>query len=713
MKNILHIYKEDMRSIVTNVMTLIIVGGLIVLPSLYAWLNIKASWDPYAQTDQIPIGFVNEDEGAVVRGENIDVGSDLAERLEQDDNFSWHFVERKEGMDEVEYGNFFALIIIPRDFSETLGSVISDQPEKATINYYVNEKINAISPKITDKGASVLVEEISSEFIAAVNGVIFQMFNDIGLELEQSLPDIEKFEEYVFLLEENLPNIYTQLKDIKSQVEAAENTLTTMKESIPTIEEKIGTSLHTIQETTRLLESIEDEIKDITPQLKDKVEDIDEGFSYLKEVNEELHTSIAEKKQDVNFSNIKGQLTEQEEHIKGSIDSLEAIQSQLEEPNENLHQIIVQLEELQDIVSTVSEEVDELTQFTNEYEALYADIEAYSESLSTIDFTHYIDELEATVEPMIQSEMAKGKSLLKDAEQRLKQLEDAMPKIALTIDETIGKANKGKQSLEKGLQHYPSVESKINNLADQIRLLQSEADLQEIIELLLNDPDQEKSFFREPVLLEKHEVFPIPNYGTGMTPFYTVLSLWVGGLLLISLLSPNVPASNSISPKIVYMGRLLTFLTIGILQTLIVTLGDMFIVGVTVSNKLWFVLFGLLISVVFMSIVYTAVAVLGDVGKAVAIILLVLQIASSGGTYPVVLLPEFFQMVHPFLPFTYGVDLMREAVGGIIWGRALKNISFLFGFLTISILVGIFLKGPVQKVMSKRMNSKGGRLFHE
>src|SRR5699024_10337769 len=130
------------------------------------------------------------------------------------------------------------------------------------------------------------------------------------------------------------------------------------------------------------------------------------------------------------------------------------------------------------------------------------------------------------------------------------------------------------------------------------------------------------------------------------------------------------------------------------------------------SSKFWFVLFGILISTVFMTIAYTAIAILGDVGKAVVIILLVLQIASSGGTYPVVLLPEFFQAVHPILPFTYAVDLMREAVGGIIWAKAWKDIGFLIGFGLLTMTLGLLLKGPVQKRMQKVMKSKDGRLLH-
>src|SRR5699024_4839362 len=147
------------------------------------------------------------------------VGNDLADQLSKDANFSWQFVDREKGMEGVEYGDFYATIIVPEDFSETLGSVISEEPKKAEMEYYVNEKINAIAPKITDKGASVIVEEISSQFVSTVNGIIFEMFNDIGIELEEALPDIEVFEGYVFTLEEELPLIHDKLNEIDGQLD--------------------------------------------------------------------------------------------------------------------------------------------------------------------------------------------------------------------------------------------------------------------------------------------------------------------------------------------------------------------------------------------------------------------------------------------------------------------------------------------------------------
>src|SRR5699024_10270286 len=147
-KKSIQIFLTDMKNIGINWVAAILIGGLILLPSLYAWFNIAASWDPYGQTDQIPVGVVNEDTGATVRGKEIDVGEDLVETLKDSDAMDWQFVDRKTAMDNVEYGDYFAAIIIPEDFSENLSTVIDTDPKKASVEYYVNEKINAIAPKI-------------------------------------------------------------------------------------------------------------------------------------------------------------------------------------------------------------------------------------------------------------------------------------------------------------------------------------------------------------------------------------------------------------------------------------------------------------------------------------------------------------------------------------------------------------------------------------
>ena len=147
LKNVWRIFTHDLKNIRKNWVALIIVGGLIFLPSLYAWLNIYASWDPYGQTELIPVGIVNEDEGETVRGEEIDVGKELVDTLKDNKSLDWNFLKRDEAMEKLEKGDLFATVVIPKEFSKNLGSVIEENPEKATVEYYVNEKLNAIAPK--------------------------------------------------------------------------------------------------------------------------------------------------------------------------------------------------------------------------------------------------------------------------------------------------------------------------------------------------------------------------------------------------------------------------------------------------------------------------------------------------------------------------------------------------------------------------------------
>lgn len=712
MKNIFRIYTQDLKSIVTNVITAVLVGGLVFLPSLYAWLNITASWDPYAKTEQIPIGFVNEDEGAVILDEEVHVGDELEEQLKENDNFKWNFVDRKEGMKEVEYGNYYAMIVVPKDFSETLGSIVTDEPQKAEMEYYVNEKINAIAPKITDKGASVIVEEISSQFISTVNGVIFEMFNDIGLELEESLPNIKKFEEYVFTLEEELPTIYDKLINMDEQLTKANKLLQKANEQVPTVKAVTNEGLEATSKTLNFLNEVEKEIKNISPTLHKEIEKLERTFSDVNQKQQEVKDKISQEMKDVDIKGLQEDIPAMKQNLAEMEKSLQEIQDSLEEPREEIDTLLKEFETLQTELKKIEDKTANVEKFAADNEQFLKDLESSVSNVTDIDLQTFVKEYDENIEPKMLAEISSGKETVQQAQAMLESINGTIPAIEKTMGSTETKIKEGQDALDEMFKQYPVIQDQVNELAGKIRSIQSEADLQEIIELLLNDPEAEKGFFAEPVLLNKHEVFPIENYGTGMTPFYTVLSLWVGGLLLISLLSPNVPGQEKMDPKVVYMGRLLTFVTIGICQSIIVTLGDIFILGVSINSPVWFVIFGLLTSLVFMSVAYTAIAILGDVGKAVVIILLVLQIASSGGTYPVVLLPEFFQAIHPFLPFTYAVDLMREAVGGIIWVKAWTDIGVLVGFAILTITVGVLLKGPVQKRMQKVMKSKGGRLFY-
>lgn len=762
MKNILKIFKTDLKNISTNWVALILIGGLTFLPSLYAWFNIAAMWDPYSKTGDLPVAIVNEDAGAMVRDEAIDVGETLVSELKSNDSLDWHFLERKEAMDELEYGDLFAVIVIPENFSESLGTVLSMKPEKATVEYYVNEKINSISPKITEKGASVIVDQVSSKFISTVNGIIFEIFNEIGIELESELPDIEKFEEYLFTLEEHLPDIGTTLEGSLTDAKSAKDLLSEAEKALPEAKQLVSNGIQTIDETYSMLVQAENRLNELSPQVEADLKKLQDMTKKVNDFLTEVEESGVDLQEGINIQK------ELEGKIDNSIQTLDTIEAALlelkklsnldieveipkvpepdtenpeegatEEPStpeaetttetekvvaenpitpEQIDEALKKTEQMKAELEESKQKLDTLEIFIDDMnenvDQAFADLREIAQKTST-QLDAFVKEYTEQIEAKIYEQMSQAKDTLVGAKGMLNGISGKFPEIESILKRTQESLTDGETALEFVQGEFPYVNQKVLEMADRIRKLQDETNLNEIIELLKNDPESEENFFEEPVVLHENTLFPMENYGTGMTPFYTVLAIWVGGLLLISLLSVDVPQVGEYTSRHIYFGKLLTFLMIGLLQTLIVTVGDIFILGVNPTHPVWMVLFALMCSAIFITIIYTLVSVFGNVGKSLAIIMLVLQLSASGGTYPVELLPGFFQSISPFLPFTYAVDLMREAIGGIVWKRVGIDLGVLLVIVTVFILLGAFFKEKLSKggkiIMEK---SKESGLFH-
>lgn len=248
----------------------------------------------------------------------------------------------------------------------------------------------------------------------------------------------------------------------------------------------------------------------------------------------------------------------------------------------------------------------------------------------------------------------------------------------------------------------PALMASVRKAAATLRDIKEEVDLEEIAQLLGGDIQRQSDFLANPVVLKQQTLYPIPNYGSAMTPFYVVLSLWVGGTLLISLLRTAVDTGGiRYLGYQLYFGRLLTFLTVGILQALVAVLGNIFLLGCYVADPVWFVLFAVLISVVFVTIVFTLVSVFGSIGKGIAIVFMVLQFSSSGGTFPISTTGHFFQVLNPFMPFTYAISLLREAVGGLLPEVAIRDALLLVLFGVLALLLGLTLQKPLQGFIRK------------
>ncbi|ARF16034.1 YhgE/Pip domain-containing protein [Sporosarcina ureae] len=729
MKASWNIFKLDLKHISKNWVAALLIGGLTFLPSLYAWLNIYATWDPYAHTDRLPVAIVNEDEGATVRDQHIDVGKDLTKTLHDNKEMDWSFTTSQEAMDGVEYGDYFAAIFIPKDFSSKLATVTSGKPEKAEIHYYVNEKLNSIAPKITEKGASVIVDKVSRRFISTVNGVVLDLFNELGIEIEKDLPDIKKFEQYIFDIQKQLPTIHQTLEGIVTDANSAKRIIDKAQQLLPEAKRTTNAGLKTINDTMDQLTTAQNRLEAAAPRIKADLEKIatitNETNDFLKNIQQLspdfTEWNRAKQAVDERVTTSIEKLNELEQdllNIKNVAEQLNGEQATAANPtlSKPLDAALLKVGNLKNLLDEMQENARTMdSSVQGEEERLrnsIHDLQKIAENTS-IKADSFLTEYTDTIQPYIRKEIAQALKTLTSAKTLLTEVQNSIPEVQQTLRSADKHLTQGTQQVENALNQYPYFYEKVNQLAKRIQDIQGKTDINEIIDLLQNDPMAERSFFEEPIILNETKLFPIQNYGTGMTPFYTVLSIWVGCLLLISLLSTDISREGIFTSRQIYVGRLLTFGLIGCIQTLIVTIGDIVLLGVTVKEPILFILFGLLISIVFMSTVYTFVSVFGDVGKAMAIILLVLQIAGSGGTYPIMLLPSFFQWINPFLPFTYAIDLMREAVGGIVWARAIKDMLFLIIVGIVFIIFGVVFKKKINIATNHLLaKSRETDLFH-
>lgn len=723
-----HIFINDIKNICSNWVAGIIVIGLIILPSLYAWFNIKASWDPYSQTSQIPVGIVNEDEGATVHDKDIDVGKELVKTLKSNKSMGWRFTNRKEAMEKLKYGDFYAVIIIPKNFSERLSTVISDHPTKAEIDYFVNEKINAIAPKITEKGASVIVEKISGKFISIVNGMIFTIFNDLGIELYKDLPDMIKFENYIFTLEKNLPNIHRMLSDSRNDLDKISGLINKAQHLTPEVDKFTNIGLKKINQTEQAIHEANTRLNAIKPRIEEdlnKIQQLQSNINHLIQSLNEADLQVSDR------NTLKQYIVEQTATLKSNVQSVQNMLENINHIDSNTNQGEVPPEKnttdekrIQDAITSlkkINKMVDDIQNQTGKVDSnkeneaikkIIPDIKAKSQTVSD-QVDAFMNNYKKAIEPFVNQKIEAVQDGLKKAKTILEDVHNTIPEVETILNRTNTNVNKGKDMLDFVSGEFPYINDKVLTLANKIRKIRGESDINEIIDLLRNDPTSEESFFAEPVVLKENSIFSVQNYGTGMTPFYTVLAIWVGGLLLISLLSTEPDNPEEFSSRDIYIGRLLTFATVGFFQSFIVTVGDLFLLKVKVAEPGWFVLFGIFCSFIFITIVYTLVSVFGDVGKALAIVLLVLQIAGSGGTYPVVLLPKFFQNINPILPFTYAIDMMREATGGILWKKVRFDTIYLCVFGLVAFIVGGYMKEYInKKTENLKKKSKESGIFH-
>lgn len=738
MNKILKIYKNDIKSIRTNYAAFITIVVLCILPSLYAWFNIAASWDPYAKeaTSQIKIGVVNNDIGTEVNGKEINMGNSIVEGLKENDLMGWQFIDADEAERMLEQGKYYATITIPSEFSKEITSIITSDIKKADIIYKVNEKINAIAPKLTDKGASGVQENISKTLIETVSKTLLNTTRNIGVELENAKPKITN----VYNL---LKEVQGKFSDINNTVDLAYSGVVQLKdltqkvnEDIPLIKNTIDSSKNLSNDIKEFLSNSKSSLKDISPTIKEDIGLLSNICSGISDYTSSIIEAI-------NSGNEK--VPEMIESLEGKLNSVDELTTSLINIMEKLNKISPKLDSVIDQLKNINSSINTMKGYLENIKnavnsgvtpdlSILNNIKSLSDSIKTIAsdiYSKYDSEILGTINSIIDSAYTTSDNIL----DVLIEAEKKLPDVSDLLNTAYSASDKGISGIDFIKEKLPKAEEMINDLVDKMDKANNDKGLEELLELLKNDVQERSNFLANPVNLIEEKLFPMGNYGSAMAPFYTTLSLWAGALFLVSLLSVNPHEKEETNNKFLninsvennipekgesyikgsmgyvneittdYIGKLLLFITLAIIQSFVTAIGDLYLINIYCTHPILFILATVMTGITFSFIIYTLCSVFGNVGKVMCIILLVFQIGGSSGTFPIELTPKFFQRIHPFLPFTYTISLMRETIGGIVREVLVKDISLILIFIGISFTSGIFLKAPFNRII-KKFNKK-------
>ncbi|MDN4599951.1 YhgE/Pip domain-containing protein [Paenibacillus sp. F6_3S_P_1C] len=879
MRHIWHIYKTDWLHILKVPTGIFLIVAIILLPGVYDWVNVKSVWDPYSNTQGIKIAVTTEDKGATVAGTSVNIGDELVSSLKQNEKLGWTFVGQAEADRGVQTGEYYASLLIPEDFSSKITGIVDGKLERPEVIYTVNEKVNAIAPKITGSGVSAITTQINENFTEAVSEAVLTKLKEAGVEINAQLPTLRKMENGIFTLEKNLPAIqaagqkvlevekampgivkdaqkiveiekklpeineaaqyvlkvqeyWPQINDAASEVLAIQGRIPDIQKAVERIQEvdanfgqvsgviqtaldKTGKALSivtaaeqdldkvsqiagngielaeglnqfvdsseeafqaigpAIRQNLLLVQQIANAAADVFGQLQNSdlsklptAEDLDriasrlgiavklvdsmaellskidnllpshplsDKITQLNTISDKLKLQIrlagiisdAMRRNTTPPADVIAQLNALSKDISSGIGNIlnsydseispalaagaDKLRSILSTSADALQGARDRIPDIKDILASAKEGITfgqtELTKIQSELPQIQSKIHEISETLANKS-EGFIQALN-TVSSLIRNDLPKLGSKLNEAADFVR---NDLP----NAEKQIGKASDFVQNqlpeVEKGVHRVatlvrddlPALESAISKAADKLREVEGNNQFAELAKLLRGDIEEESAFLASPVQIKEQQLYPIPNYGSAMSPFYGVLSLWVGSTLLISLLRAEAEnPEGKFRGYELYLGRLATFLTIGSLQAVCVSLGDILILGTYVADKLWFVLFAMLVSAVFVTITYTLLSVFGNIGKGIAIIFMVFQFSSSGGTFPISMTSPFFQALNPFMPFTYAISLLRESVGGILWSTALKDILWLCIFIALSLIVALALKRPLSSLTKR------------
>lgn len=719
MRSIIAILKRDLSRIRGSVVALIVAVGLVIVPTLYAWFNIAGSWDPYGNTGNLKVAVANSDNGYMsdLIPVRVNIGDTVVSALRENDQLDWRFVSESDAVEGVRSGEYYAAVVIPENFSSRMMTVFSSDAEHAEIVYYENQKANAIAPRVTDKAASTVRQQIDETFAKTIS--------DVGLATTSSLlefMDGDQIAAYAGNLSGTLAGAITTLRDASGSVDEFAGLLQSSTGLLDSTSDLLASAGAANEDAEALVgdaktglsgmhDALDAAVAAINQSLKDSAGDYDAAAKAIDEAfgAADAHVSLTV----TQLRDASADVAKRASDMRDVQDNILAVERDVEGSNlpEKLKAELVQkIDIVANTVGNVANQQELLAKHLSDAAASLetgaADARAKAQAVKD-----GIAEAKGSIGGVKDSYNATLKQQISDLSDAVADVarrgSDMADDLGATVTDLSHAASALSDDLAGAHEVLAGASADLVSAADDLQRLKegldtavTSGDLDRVRELIGSDPAALADALAAPVALDRQAVYHIKNYGSAMAPFYTTLSIWVAGIVLAAMLKANVDEADVKAlgnPRLheLYLGRYAFFALLAFAQATLVCAGDLLFFGIQCEHPFQFMLVGWLAGFVFSNMIYTLTVSFGDIGKAIAVVLLVMQVAGSGGTFPIEMTAYFFQAVYPFLPFTHAINAMHAAMAGAYGMEFWIELGTLSLYLIPSLALGLVFRRPV------------------
>lgn len=766
MRTIWKLFTGDVRRITSNIISIIILIGLVVIPALFTWFNVTASWDPFGNTKNLKFAVASVDEGYTsdLMPVKTKLGDQVIGQLRANSQLDWTFTTKDKAIEGTKDGTYYAAVIIPKDFSRNMMTFFSNDAKHATLEYYTNEKKNAVAPKVTGQGADKISKEVNETFARTITSTALSVASGLSKQLDSS-----NSRDRLTTFNGNINDLANQLSEASTNVETYGSLIDVSETLLDSSSTLLGNASKAADQSKKDLKNAGGSLKDVSGALNTAMSTLSTSLKASSDGNGSIATDIdnafnsAGKSSADASSSLRSQANAIGDQVKQYQKIRDLLASLPDVPPETLNtldSIITSQQNLQSALNTAANDLDTKTgDAQKQHDQI---VSLANQSKTSIEGLN--TDLNNTLKPQITSIASSLSSVSGALTTGTNDLNSSLSTLNDTANNANDKLKLARQTLSDTATTLSQASSKLSTFSEQLTTALNSNDMNKVKELLSSNPDTLADTLAAPVKLQRNAVFPVESFGASLTPFYTFIPLWVSSLLIALTIKTDVsrktrrelsmagtgrqqlhnsshdgvdrkiassaPAAEAAmsagvadgtgeidndltdtlsltpitdvqfnpvaepKPYQLFLGRFGIFALISLLQSTFSCAGTLLFLRVHAVHPMLFMLTGWVSGLVYAFVIYTLVACFGTIGKAVSVIILVMQISGSSGTYPLQVLPKFVQVINPFLPASHSIQAARAAIAGIYQGDFWIHLGIVVLYAVVMLVIGLILPKP-------------------